>query len=298
MPRAVRSRARLAVALAALAIAAGPGLAACAQVGADPAPGDSALPDGLSVSVKQGRLDAPQGRLVVRFENAGDPVTVTAFEIRSPALEPGMRRDEPFELGADDAIDIRLDLTPTVCDGDPDAVEVAVDVRTSGGAMRSGSIVPADPFGTMMRVADADCLEESVAAVAAITLPDRLRSEGTGADRRAWIDVRVDPAAGDGTLHLDSVSGTTLLGNESGQDWTLDRDVAGGDAPFTIELAVRPARCDAHALADDKRGTILPFTVATGDGREGRLDLPSGDGLKADLYAYVAERCGLQAPGT
>ena len=65
---------------------------------------------------------------------------------------------------------------------------------------------------------------------------------------------------------------------------------------FTIKLAVRPARCDAHALADDKRGTILPFAVATGDGREGRLELPAGDALKADLYAYYAERCGLAGP--
>ena len=111
--------------------------------------------------------------------------------------------------------------------------------------------------------------------------------------------MRVDPAqAGDGTLLLDRVSSTTLLGNETGQDWPLAVDVAAGDAPFTIELAVRPARCDAHALADDKRGTILPFAVETGDGRAGRLDVPSGNALKADLYEYIAERCGLQEPGS
>ncbi|GGI48558.1 hypothetical protein BCL57_003263 [Agromyces flavus] len=299
MPRAIRSRTRLAAALATLAIAAGTALAACAPVDAGADAGDSALPEGLAVSVQQGRLDVPKGRLVVHFENSGDPITVTALEVRSPALEPGMDRDEPFELSADDAIDIRLDLTPTVCDGDPTAVEIALDVRTADGVTHSGVLVPDDPFGTMTRIADAACLAESVAAVAKITMPERLRSEGTGADRRAWIDVRIDPAAeGDGTLSLEGVSSTTLLGNEAGQDWPLGFDVAPGDAPFTIELAARPARCDAHALADDKRGTILPFTVSTGDGREGRFDVPSGDALKADLYAYIAERCGLQAPGS
>lgn len=302
MARPGRSRSRPAAALAAAGLAAAlvVGLGACAtsKTGAE-ASGTDALPDGLTASVKQGRLDVPQGRLVVHFENDGEPLTVTGFEVRSPALEPGMRRDEPFELGADDRIDIRLDLVPTRCDGDPAAVEIAVEVRTADGTTRSGVLAPDDPHGTMARIADADCLVESVAAVAAITLPERLRSEGSGADRRAWIDVLVEPvASGDGSLHLERVSATTLLGNEAGEDWPLDLDVAPGDEPVTLELAVRPARCDAHALADDKRGTILPFTVATGDGREGRMDVPSGDALKSDLYTYIAERCGLEAPAS
>ena len=36
-----------------------------------------------------------------------------------------------------------------------------------------------------------------------------------------------------------------------------------------------------------------PFEVTTSDGRAGALELASGDALKADLYAYYAERCGL-----
>lgn len=300
MPRADRPRRRVAGVFAALGgLVLATGLGACAST--DSGSGRNSptgLPDGLAVSVQQGRLDVPQGRLVVHFENAGAPLTVTGLEVRSPALEPGMRRDTPFELGADDAIDIRLDLTGTVCDGDPAAIEVHVQTRGPDGAEGSGALVPDDPFGTMTRIADSDCLAESVAAVAAITMPERLRSEGSGTARRAWIDVLVEPvASGAGTLRIDGVSATTLLGAEGGTDWMLGTDVAAGDAPFTIELAVRPARCDAHALADDKRGTILPFTVATGD-RSGRLDRPSGAALKADLYGYYAERCGLELPGS
>ena len=298
MPRAIRPRRRLALAFTGVAVAAG--LAACAPTETGSGTGSSpGLPEGLTVSVQQGRLDVPQGRLVLHFENTGAPVIVTGVEVRSPALEPGMRRDTPFELDADDAIDIRLDLTGTVCDGDPGATEVHVRTRMPDGVDGSGVLVPDDPFGTMTRIADSDCLAESVAAVAAIRMPERLRSEGSGTARRAWIDVRVEPVAtGAGTLRIDGVSATTLLGAEGETDWTLGSDVAAGDPPFTIELAVRPARCDAHALADDKRGTILPFTVATDDGRAGRLDRPSGAALKSDLYAYYAERCGLELPGS
>lgn len=298
MPRADRSRRRLAAVLAGLAVATG--LVACAPTGSGSGTGSPVgLPEGLTVSVQQGRLDVPQGRLVVHFENTGAPITVTGLEVRSPALEPGMRRDAPFELGADDAIDIRLDLTGTMCDGDPTAIEVHVRTRGPYGSEGAGVLVPDDPFGTMTRIADSDCLAESVAAVAAIAMPERLRSEGSGTARRAWIDVRVEPvASGSGTLRIHGVSATTLVGAEDGGEWPLDLDVAAGDEPFTIELAVRPARCDAHALADDKRGTILSFTLATSDDRAGRLDLPSGAALKADLYAYYAERCGLELPGS
>jgi len=295
MPRSARSSVRPARGTAAgLALLAAAALTACSAGAAPDAGAEAGLPDGLSVAVQQGRLDVPQGRLVLHFENTGDPVTVTAVAVRSPALEPGMDRDEAFSLGEGDAIDIRLDLTDSVCDGDPGAIGIDVRLTTADGGEHEGTLEPDDPFGTMARIADADCLAESVAGVAAIELPDRLRTTGAGAEQRAWIDVRVAPvASGGGTLVIDGVSATTLIGNEDGQDWPLGIEVAAGDDPVEAALAVRPARCDAHALADDKRGTILPFTVATGDGREGRLEIASGADLKADLYAYYAERCDL-----
>jgi hypothetical protein len=252
---------------------------------------------GLRVEVRQGRFDVPDGVLVVSFANEGDEsVTVTRAEVRSPALERGMERTRPFDLGPGDRLDVRMPLTPSVCDARPDTV-VAVELR--GGAHGDGAAVPAllvpsDPYDTMTRIADRDCLAQSAAAAAAIVLPERLRVSGAGTDARAVIDVRVEPAAsGDASIEIDRVLGTTLIGSESGGAWPVGLEVAAGDAPATIELPVRPARCDAHAIADDKRGTILPFELATSDGRAGALEFASGDALKADLYAYYAERCGL-----
>ncbi|WP_353827260.1 hypothetical protein [Agromyces sp. SYSU T0242] len=276
-----------------LALVVGCAIAGCAPAADAPGP----LPDGLDVTVRQGRLDVPQHLLVVHFENSGDPLTVEALTVRSPALAPGMERDRPFDLGRDDAIDIRLDLPGSVCEGDPTAVEVDVRVTSADGESLAGTLEPADPFGTMARIADTDCLAEAVAAVAAIELPERLRTSGSGAGMRAWIDVRVAPVpTGDGRLTIDGVAATTLIGDEGGQDWELGIDVAAGDEPVDAVLAVRPARCDAHALADDKRGTILPFDVAAADGRSGRLEFAAGPSLKADLYAYYAERCELEPP--
>lgn len=289
MPRArlVRS-----IAVGAALVALPSAMVACAGSPAAPA-----LPEGLTVAIQQGRLDVVGDRLVVRFENTGDaPVTIEGFTVETPTLGPGLERTKPFELAADDAIAVRLDLPASDCDAEPGPVVVDVAYRTATGG-GEGQLTADDPFDTVARVNAADCLGESVAEVAAILMPDRLRSTGAGADRRAFIDIAIEPeASGDASMRIERVYGTTLLNAEDGIDWTLGTEVAAGDAPFTLSLPVRPARCDAHAIADDKRGTILPFEIETSDRRSGRLDVPAGDGLKAELYAYYGERCGLEVP--
>ena len=277
-----------------LALSAALAVASLALVACSGTPAPVAPPDGLAVAIQQGRLDVVQGRLVVRFENTGDaPVTIEGFTVDTPTLTPGLERTKPFELVPGDAIAVRLDLPASICDVEPGPVVVDLTFAT---ATTSGEVqlTADDPFDTVARVNAADCLGESVADVAAIVMPQHLRSTGAGADRRAIIDIEIEPAAsGDATMRIERVYGTTLLGPEDGVDWMLGNDVAAGDAPFTISLPVSPARCDAHALADDKRGTILPFEVEASDGRSGRLDVPASDGLKAELYAYYNERCGL-----
>lgn len=292
MSRASLTR-RFAISLALAMAGSVLGLTACGPPSA--APG---LPDGLSARIQQGRLDVEARLLVVRLENAGaEPVTVDRLEVEAPALEPGMVREEPFTVTPGDALQVRVDLTGSECDvggSTRNAAVILLDVSTTTGR-GSGELVADDPHDTLDRLNNADCLAESVERVATLDLPENLRSTGTGTERRAFIDVEVVPAtSGAESFTIDRVYGTTLLNAEDGTDWPLDVEVAAGDEPFTIPLPVRPARCDAHAIADDKRGTILPFGIRASDGREGRLDRSSGDTLKAELYAYYGERCALQ----
>lgn len=276
-------------------------LAACTRA-APGQPGDqqgSGELSGLVASIKQGRLDVEERRLVVRLENTGDAaLTIDGFEFEAATLAPGMVRTKPLQLAPGETIDVRLDLSESVCDVEVGRATVVADVSTADATAGTAvTLTPDDPFDTLARINAAECLGEAVAEVATFTMPEHLTSTGSGSERRAFIDVLVEPAAsGSDSLHVERVYGTTLLNAEEGNDWTLGIDVAPGDAPFTLSLPVRPARCDAHAIADDKRGTILPFSIAAGD-HKGRLDHPSPDTLKAELYAYVAERCGLELPG-
>ncbi len=253
-----------------------------------------AAPEGLSARIQQGRLDVEARRLVVLVENTGSTdLTIERLVFASPAFDDEMVHEEPFELDAGRALAIRIDLADSNCDVPAESGTVRLGVVTPAGRT-TAELAPEDPFDTLARIGDTDCLAESVASIATITMPDHLRSTGSGTERRAFVDVLVEPAAsGSDSLVIDRVYGTTLLSAEDGNDWPLGTEVAAGDAARTISLPVRPARCDAHALADDKRGTILPFEISTSDARSGRFDRPSGTALKAELYAYYVERCGL-----
>ncbi|GAA1764403.1 hypothetical protein [Agromyces humatus] len=265
------------------------GLAGCATPSAP-----AAVPDGITAELRQGRFDVEARQLVVHVENGSpSPVAIDGLVVTAPVFVAPLEHDEPFKLSVGQGIDIRIDLPDPQCGSGED--EPLVDLRGgSGDEAFDGSVAPTDPFGTLERIGATDCLTASVDAVAAITLPEHLRTTGDGAAQRAWIDVVITPEpTGDASFVVDVVHGTTLLGAEDGPEWPLGLEVAAGGEPITVPLAVRPARCDAHAIADDKRGTILPFEITTGDGLTGRIDRSSDDALQADLYDYVTERCGL-----
>ncbi|WP_394552558.1 hypothetical protein ACDF64_17165 [Agromyces sp. MMS24-JH15] len=289
MPRPRASHPAIAVAALLAAL-----LAGCAPTASPSEPVDPAGLADITVSVGQGRVDVAGGRIFVLVENGRDePITVRSLKVRTAGFEPGIADDDPTDFPAGRAIAIRLAPTDAICDAAPDPITVELDVVSEAGSAR-GELPADDAYGALARIHDQACLGEAVAGIAAITLPDHLRSTGSGADRRAVIDVAIAPAgSGAGSFRIDLVSGTTLIQAEGAHDWVLDLDVAADDPPSTLELAVAPNRCDAHAVAEDKVGSILPFDVTTSDGLSGTVPFAASTTLRSELYAYYAERCGL-----
>ena len=61
--------------------------------------------------------------------------------------------------------------------------------------------------------------------------------------------------------------------------------------PSVVVLQLTPGRCDPHAIAEDKRGTIMPIDVVV-DGTAGRIYVPAADAVRGALYTFVTESCG------
>lgn len=258
-----------------------------------PAEAPEALPEGVTASVLQSRSDVVDGRLVVQVDNGTEgELTIDRLDVSAPGLEDGMVLDGPKQVAAGKSVQLRLDLVPVRCDGDPGPATIGLELQSST-RPASGAVEADDPYDTLPRLQETGCLARSVEQIATFTLPERLRTEGAGEAMRAWIDIAVEPAGGDGSLSIAQILGTTLLSAEGGLNWPYTAEIAATDPPSTIELPVKPARCDQHAGAEDKRGTIIPLEITTSDGWSGLYELRSGQQLKDDLFAYFTERCAL-----
>ncbi|QCR18744.1 hypothetical protein [Agrococcus sp. SGAir0287] len=271
-------------------------LAGCASAGAGGGEADpgstSGAPPALSAEIVQGRGDVRDGVVAIVVTNDSDEeVVVDHAEYRSSALvEPLVGGDDStIPAGASRAL--RGTLPQPTCATGPIVDEVVV-VLADGTEVR---LDPGDPYDQIPTLTDAPCTRLAVERVVDVAwLPIAVPDPALGAD--ATVSLRLTPT-GDGALEVRSVEPTVLLAlvDAAGQRTTevpLDVTIEPDGGAQTIAFAVRPGRCDAHAIAEDKQGTIFVFQVVL-DGVERTLQLPSDDATRDALLAYVAASCGL-----
>jgi hypothetical protein len=132
--------------------------------------------------------------------------------------------------------------------------------------------------------------------VAVIDEPAQIRVEQAGSRLVAFVDLSVTPAGGSGSFTIRSVDDTVLFGLHDPASATavdslpLDFTISGDEEPVELTIPLVPARCDAHAVAEDKRGTLLPLRVEIGD-ESGIRYFALSDDRKGELYSYLDEAC-------
>jgi hypothetical protein len=140
------------------------------------------------------------------------------------------------------------------------------------------------------------CLDKAVREIATFQPSPELTVSDDGSTAVVRVLVLPGPAAGQQEeLTIDRIDGTTLIAEDAAQPWPRGVQVSAGDPPAELRLAIRPARCDPHALAEDKIGTLLPFHVTTGR-RSGVLKIDTGDVIRHRIYDFVTAACGHTSP--
>ena len=107
-----------------------------------------------------------------------------------------------------------------------------------------------------------------------------------------------DDGGGEEVMRLTRGGGTVLLGalDTTGKraegipfDLVIEPASVTG-APIVVPLRFSPNRCDAHAIADDKQGTLFRVKVALGD-RTGTVTVVSDAETKEAIYAAITAAC-------
>lgn len=226
-----------------------------------------------SVSVYQTRSDTPLDKIEIQVHNPGrETLTVQRAELVSSRLVSSAIWNKAVEIPAGRTMDLKVQLPGASCVGDPQdrVVLTLADSRTL-------TVVPDDPLGQLATYSSVQCFTEDVTSTATLAV------RGLRADR---LQVLVDP--GRATV---GVLGTTILFRPVAPTAVSAQP---GTDPRVRQIRLRPNRCDAHALAEDKQGTFFPLAVSLPDGRTGEITLAVDRRTRVGLYRLYARQCGLR----
>jgi len=256
------------------------------------------LPDGVTVGVQQNRSDQAPRRLQIVIGNGSDAeLVVTGARLDSGWFAASAStEDRRVRIPAGRTVGLPVALPDSDCTGKPGAT-VLVEFETADGDGRV-AVEPEDRFDRLPALHAEDCLAESVAATVELSLAAEPVVASVGGAEVATLRLSVRPTGEGGPVTIVSVAGTTLLSPADPVTGArldtapLDVTVRPGDAATHIDLALVPARCDAHAIAEDKVGTLLPLEVSAADGG-GRVTVAASPSVRGALYAFVQHACGV-----
>jgi len=258
------------------------------------------LPAGVGIAIYQSRSDVALRRLKISVTNDGDaPLEVTAARLTAPQFAgTAAWPKDGATVRPGTTADLPVPLPPADCSGTGPAT-VTLAFRGADDRVREATVEPDDLYDRLPTLRAEDCLTQTVAAVATMTLSLPVRVGEAGGVRTATVDLVVEPTGAGGSVTVDTVTGTTLLAPADPgtgarlQQIDVARRVVANTGRLVLPLTFVPNRCDAHAIAEDKCGTILPLRVTTDDGTGGIVPVAAEPALRSALLAFVAESCGL-----
>ena len=296
-----------AAAAAALALTVSCSAAGSVADGPSAAPSATAPAAPVTAEINQLRDNYSRRIIAIQLTNTtARPLTVLGAGVASPLFSgtivwnatpggtevpPGQTKILPAQLGSPEC--------GTQATGPVGEAAVAVQLAEATGTGSAATVPAADPYGVLSRNNAEMCVAQAASAVAAIRLEPELEVSADG--QGAVLFLTVIPRSGPGAAHtgplgaltIHRIDGTTLIDEDPAAPWPHSVAVHAGGAIQHFRLGIRPARCDPHAIADDKVGTLLPLRVSAG-GRDGVVKIDAGAMLRGRIHDFVSTACGRQ----
>lgn len=282
-------------------------LQACS--GASPAPGEEVSATSLSAppitaEINQFRDNYSKRIIEIQLTNTTpEPVTVLAASLHSELFSSGIdwrTTAGGIELPPNQTKSLPAQLPEASCPETgvgtgmaPSSADNRLTLRISTRPTTYGSapLTPADPYGVLARNNGELCLDKAVDEITEFQPSPELTVSADGSTAVVRVLVHPRPATEkQGVLIIERIDGTTLIAADPVRPWPAGVQVRAGGPPEELSLSIRPARCDPHAVAEDKVGTLLPFHITVA-GRTGILKINAGDVLRGRIHDFVTAAC-------
>lgn len=249
-------------------------------------------PDGLTAYVDQSRTLRPTRTVFVRLVNQPERfVTVTRAEVSSERFGEVLWTGEK-RFGNE--ADLEFEMPRGRCGSGSDA-SVTLTYRIDDGPVRVSTTTARDRYGAIGIFLDRDCAEQRLAEAAELSLGE-VRVVGEGRRSVLEVPVTLTPTGARDDVAFAGFEGTVLFRQAQGSAaaGSMRPVPLRGGEPVRVMLRLVPTRCDPHALAEDKIGTLVPVRVDAPDLPDGAFfHLPVGDDRRAAMRRFFGTHCGL-----
>ncbi|WP_182526837.1 hypothetical protein [Nocardioides dongkuii] len=256
-------------------------------------PEETALPAGLTAYVDQSRMLRQTRTAFVRLVNEPERfVTVLRAEVFSPRFgEVTWTGEKTFQNEADLEFEV-----PTGRCGEGSDAEVRLTYRVDDGPEQVSETTATDRYGAIGLFLDRDCAAQTFAEAATLDLGET-RVVGRGRESVFELPVTMTPTGERDDVAFGGFEDTVLFRGTEGSPTvgtTAPVPLGVDDPPVEVVLRLVPTRCDPHALAEDKVGTLIGVrTLAPGLSEVASFHLPIGDARRGELRGFFAVHCGL-----
>lgn len=243
------------------------------------------------MTLQQLRSDAADRTAQVRVANGSDSdLAIARLELQDDWFAAPVVRVRDSTVPAGRTVDLRIDLPPSACEGEPDAADRRSSLVFT---MQDGTeyrVETDDPLEFTVRLHEKECLAHDAAAVAGLSW-GAFAPSAPGAAATLRLDIA--PAGGEGALRVVEVLPTNLLQFSAGSPaaMPLALEVDGRAQPASVDVPLLPLRCDPHAVLEDKRGTVFTVAIETGSA-SGVIELPATAEQRGQILSWVADWCG------
>ena len=278
--------------------------------GAPPSPGLPVSTDAIAViaAVYRTRIDPSRDGIQLSVTNAGDaPLALDGARLESPLLSAALERTDEAVVPAGATRDLPMTLVDPRCPAgampaEPRAPDAVLLVPLADGSVAELRVPTTDRIGQWAAWLEGACFAQAVGERLELSVRAGDADPGGGAIGVELVVRALPGPVGDGgeaePVRVTGLGGTVLLGaldadGERAEGIPLDvviDPVSPPVAPIVVPLRFSPNRCDAHAIADDKQGTLFRVDVALGT-RTGTVTIVSDAATKEALYAAISAAC-------
>lgn len=292
---------------------------ASASVPPSPTP-IGALP-AISAQINQFRDNYARQIIEIQLtNNTPEPVSVLDASLRSALFSAAITWNPSaggIELPPRQTKSLPAQLPEPACTGigEPTGGQATVQgdkptlrITTQPAVPGQATLEPADPHGVLNRNNAERCVSKAAEAIAEFRPVPQLDAGEKGGT--AVVRIRIlpkpstvgstgstqsggDPSPEQRSLTIEKIDGTPLLAEEPSQPWPRGVEVLEGGPASELRLVIRPARCDPHAVAEDKVGTLFPLRITVA-GQQGVLKVDAGAELRGRIHDFVTATCGPQ----